>query len=158
MTDNTERTFTPHPTATKCCWWCGYTIAGHNEDSTCKPGTVVRTGTVTGRLNVNQVPPLQRVKPHHEWELTIPSTEVAFNIQQRWHLKALATWERVACSHMSTCALYLRRSHVQPTTLYQCTMRELALQESSHATRAWRKYRQHKVQLDALRALEASRG
>jgi hypothetical protein len=98
-------------------------------------------------------------KPVDGWQLEVPSAQVAWNIQRRWHIKAMATWDRVARSHMSTCALYLRRSHVQTTTVIQCSMRERAFEESLAATRAWRKHRQHALQLQAvLHAEEAARG
>jgi len=85
-----------------------------------------------------------------DWELRVPSAQAAFAIQRRWHLKALATWERIARSHMSTAALYLRRSHEQATTVMQCSMRELAFTEGLYATRAFRRYREHSLQLSVL--------
>jgi hypothetical protein len=84
------------------------------------------------------------------WELEVPTLQQAFRTQKHWHEKALSTWDRVGRAHLSTAALYLRRSHAQPTTLLQCSMRELAFEEARQATRAFRKYHQHQTLLRVL--------
>jgi hypothetical protein len=80
----------------------------------------------------------------------------AYDRQIRYHLKACATWERVAKSHMRTCALYLRSRPTQRTEVMRQGCAERAMEEGQNATAAYARLRTHSNELATVREHRAS--